>query len=242
MVAKKTNEQWLLEVEQLVGKEYLVTTEYNGRHNPVYMKHMDCGTIYPVAPGDFLKGRRCKHCYFKTKLKTNEEWLKQVELLAGDDYTFLEDYRGDNTKIAYKHSCGGTHQVSPNNFINGTRCPICKESIGEAYIRRYLDERGIPYEAQKTFDGLVSKKPLSYDFHVPENSILIEYQGLQHYKPVGFFGGQEQFERQEEHDNLKRAYANNNGYILIEIPYTCNTYKEIESTLDNTMSKLPNAT
>lgn len=239
---KKTTNKFKEEVYKLVGDEYTVISEYNGRHKPVYVKHIECGTTYPVTPGDFLKGRRCKQCYFKAKLKTNNEWLKQVKLLTGDDYTFLEEYKGDNIKIAYKHSCGGTHQVSPNNFINGTRCPICKESIGESYIRRYLDERDIPYEAQKTFEGLMSKKPLSYDFYLPERDTLIEYQGVQHYKPIVFFGGQEQFERQEAHDKLKRAYANNKGYLLIEIPYTCNTYKEIKSNLDNTMSKLPNAT
>ena len=50
--------------------------------------------------------------------------------------------------------------------------------------------------------------------------ILIEFQGKQHYEPIEYFGGQEQFKKQVHHDNLKRQYCKKYNYKLLEIPYT----------------------
>lgn len=238
---RRTTAEFKEIVFNLVGDEYLVVSEYTGHHSPVTMYHVECGSRYDVVASDFIKGRRCKKCYFKSKRKTNEEWLEQVKKLAGDDYQFLEHYKGDDTKIAYKHSCGATHQVTPNNFINGTRCPACRESQGEANVRRYLEELGIPYEPQKSFEGLKNKKHLSYDFYIPDRGVLIEYNGQQHYKSIEFFGGKDTYEKQVINDRLKKEFACSLGYKLIEIPYTYKTYEEVKELLDNTMSDNPNA-
>lgn len=67
-------------------------------------------------------------------------------------------------------------------------------------------------------------------------NVLIEYQGEQHFKPIEHFGGEEQFKVQQEHDNLKREYAYNNGIHLIEIPYTINTQKDIKTFLQEELT------
>lgn len=232
---RRTTEEFKREVNQLVKGEYTVVSEYAGHHKPVTMRHNQCGRVYKVLASDFLKGRRCRECAFAKLRKTNEEWVSQVKSLVGDDYIFLEEYRGDNVKIRYRHSCGGSHEVTPNNFINGTRCPLCKESSGEAYIRRYLTEKGVPFESQKTFKGLVYKNPLYYDFYIPKYNVLIEYQGEQHYRPNPYFGGEEGYQKQRIRDNIKRDYAKDKGITLLEIPYTYDSYEKIESLLDTTM-------
>lgn len=73
---------------------------------------------------------------------------------------------------------------------------------------------------------------MSYDFHITGTKILIEYQGIQHYKPVDAFGGKEQYEKQKEHDRRKREYAKKNGYRLIEISYKYDTYEKVAAYLD----------
>lgn len=238
---RKTTAEFKKEVYNLVGVEYSVISDYIGHHKPILLKHEKCGRTYSVAPSDFLKGRRCKQYYFNNCKKTNQEWLDQVKELAGDDYTFLEDYKGDNVKIRFRHICGSTHRVSPNNFINGTRCAACKESVGEANIRRFLTENDITFESQKSFKGLVLVKPLSYDFYLPNHNVLIEFQGVQHYQPVDLFGGEEGFKKQRIKDELKRRYAKENGLKLIEIPYTYNNYKKVKRLLETTMSNNYNA-
>ena len=234
---RKTTDEFKKEVYQLVGDEYTVISDYTGHHKPISLKHEKCKRVYSVAPSDFLKGRRCKQCHFDECMKTNQEWLDQVKELAGDDYTFLERYKGDNVKIKYKHVCGHIHKVTPNNFINGTRCTACKESIGEANVRRFLTEAGMLFESQKSFKDLVVEKQLSYDFFLPNYNILLEFQGEQHYRPITFFGGEKAFKKQCVRDELKRSYAKEKGLKVIEIPYTHDTYEKVKMFLDTTMSK-----
>lgn len=40
--------------------------------------------------------------------------------------------------------------------------------------------------------------------------------------PIDYFGGKESFARQQKHDRMKRAWAKQNGYLLIEIRYNQN--------------------
>ena len=54
--------------------------------------------------------------------------------------------------------------------------------------------------------------------------IIIEYNGEQHYQPVKFGGisqerAEENFEKQKEHDNIKREFCKENDYNLLEIHY-----------------------
>ena len=49
--------------------------------------------------------------------------------------------------------------------------------------------------------------------------MLVECQGIQHYEPIEYFGGEEQFKIQQEHDRRKREYAEKKGYKLLEIWY-----------------------
>lgn len=60
-------------------------------------------------------------------------------------------------------------------------------------------------------------------------NILIEYQGQQHYKPVEYFGGIEQFKIQQQHDQIKRQWAKDNNYREIEIKYNQNIHEVLNT-------------
>ena len=60
------------------------------------------------------------------------------------------------------------------------------------------------------------------DFYLTDLNIAIEYNGIQHYIPVEYFGGKLKFERQLQRDNYIRNYCKNNNIKLIEIKYTEN--------------------
>lgn len=57
------------------------------------------------------------------------------------------------------------------------------------------------------------------DIHIPALNIGIEYQGLQHYEPVVFFGGQEAFKRRVVLDQRKKELCNANGVSLVYFRY-----------------------
>ena len=82
---------------------------------------------------------------------------------------------------------------------------------------------------------------LSYDFAMSDKKygyILIEYNGIQHYEANDYFGGEEKFKIQKEHDRRKRDYAKKHGYKLITIKYTYDTYESVEEYLDKELKKL----
>ena len=59
----------------------------------------------------------------------------------------------------------------------------------------------------------------SLDLFVPSLMTAIEYQGIQHYRPVGFFGGDEALQLRQELDERKKQLCGENDVRLIEWPY-----------------------
>ena len=55
------------------------------------------------------------------------------------------------------------------------------------------------------------------DIYFPERNIAIEYQGLQHYEPVDFFGGIEAFEKIIERDKRKKSLCEENDCNIIYV-------------------------
>ena len=124
----------------------------------------------------------------------------------------------------------------------GVGCPYLSESNGEKFVRKYFSMHGIPFEEQKKFEGLVGTggASLSYDFCLKQVHVLVEYQGIQHYKAIEYFGGEQQLENQKEHDRRKRNYAKTKGYQLIEISYKYETEEEVFRYLDEHLTPLLN--
>lgn len=59
----------------------------------------------------------------------------------------------------------------------------------------------------------------SLDLYIPSLKTAIEYQGIQHYMPVGFFGGEEALALRQELDRRKMELCRENAVRLIEWPY-----------------------
>lgn len=59
---RRTHEDFCSIVEDLVGNEYSVISDYTGAHKHLNMKHNICGSIYPVKANNFINGRRCPIC------------------------------------------------------------------------------------------------------------------------------------------------------------------------------------
>ena len=134
-------------------------------------------------------------------------------------------------------------KATVNGRSNGGSCPYLTVYKGEEYIKQYLQKNNISFNTQQKFPDLfgTGDGQLSYDFSIPNEKygyILIEYNGIQHYESCEFFGGEERFKKQKEHDKRKRDYAKKHGYKLITIKYTYDTYESVEEYLDNELKKL----
>ena len=195
------------------------------------------GHIYEQTPNSHLQGQGCPKCK-GSKKKTLKQYYDECR--EKDLDLPIENYVNAKTKIKHICSrCGNIYEQTPYNHLENYGCPVCNESHGERFIRNYLDKHNIKYIPQKKFHDLKDKTYLSYDFYLPNYGILIEYQGIQHYKEKEFFGGKKQFEKQQYHDNLKREYAKENGYKLLELKYTLDTQELVDKYLDRRIKRNP---
>lgn len=120
----------------------------------------------------------------------------QELFIVNPDIEAVEQYINQNTPILHRCKIDGHEwKAAPNNILQGTGCPVCNLSHGERQIRRWLCNNNISYILQKTFEDCKNKKQLPFDFYLPEYNICIEYDGEQHFRPVDFFGGQDEFQK-----------------------------------------------
>lgn len=172
---------------------------------------------------------RCPRCEHEriSELKRNkgrEKFLSQA-IEAKTTIEFMSEYKTSKDIIKCRCAdCGHEWDSTPDIIkANGFRCPKCQIVFSklESALMSLLEGNGLNYELHKSFGSLkgVNGRCLSYDFYLPENNLLIECQGLQHERPVEYFGGEETFKIQREHDKRKREYAREHNIDLLEIWY-----------------------
>ncbi len=149
---------------------------------------------------------------------------------------------GSAQKVWWKCKKGHEWESTIANRNYGFGCPYCYVSHLEKHTEKWLNRNNVSYKRQIKYDNLTGYGggKLSYDFGIlKEDKIvcLIECQGKQHYKVSTLFGGEEQFAKQQLHDELKKDYADKIGIPLIEIPYTCRNYKEVRIFFENTLAR-----
>ena len=110
------------------------------------------------------------------------------------DYSLVkyESNRIPVTIICPEH---GEFQQIPKDHLRGHGCSRCKSSRGELFIEQYLKSINIPYINQYFISLKDFSRGIFIDFKITVNSIIlfIEYNGIQYYKPIEFFGGEEYF-------------------------------------------------
>jgi hypothetical protein len=123
---KKTTEIFKQEVCNLVKDEYAVLGEYKNSVTKIKMRHNKCGRVFTMSPHSFLNcGSRCPKCG-GVAVPTNLDFINKVRDAVGEEYIFLEAYKGAMQKILVKHEyCGNTYSVDPHSFLRGRRCPYC---------------------------------------------------------------------------------------------------------------------
>ena len=168
--------------------------------------------------------------------KTTEQFRAEVADRVGDEYTVIGEYISVHTHVEMKHNvCGHIWSLEPNSFLSiGSRCPKCAWSTGETRVAKHLDSIGATYVNEQYFQDCRDKSMLPFDFFLPDYNMLIEYDGIHHYKPIDLFGGEDNLVTVQAHDYIKDVYAEANGMALLRIPYT--EFNNIESIIEKALS------
>jgi hypothetical protein len=197
------------------------------------------------SPSNHLAGKRCYKCGLehRTKSQTKDEnvFIQEASLIHSNYYLYNKvEYKNTGTKVCIICPNHGEFWQTPNAHLSGSCCPKCKSSLGEQAIERHLIQKGIPYIAQYRDHTCIVQRPLAFDFAVfsdtqhKDIAALIEFDGLQHYKPIEAFGGEAAFLSTQYYDKVKNEYCLTNNIKLIRIHY--NDMKNITSILDKELN------
>lgn len=212
----------------------LVTVQemlYNYKNGSTYCRCIcKCGKEFVTEAKALASGNTtscgCKHSPPLAGRKFGRlNVIKEIESDKSQRKWLCECDCGNNVKV-YSHQLLSGHTKSCGCLRSET------VSSGEVLVANILSMNKIIFEKERTFDGCkgIGNKKLRFDFFLPEYNSIIEYDGPQHFKPVKYFGGEENFARQLENDKIKNSYCETNNINLIRIPYTY-SIEEIEKTI-----------
>lgn len=198
----------------------------------------DCGNhTYPTVT-NLERGHStscgCSKDEFLKSCKLDIIGKKFGKLTVVEDVTQPDDNR---RKMMCVCDCGNKHICSVTDLTteHTMSCGCLNKSKGEMYIEEILNNNNISYVTQKRFDDCKNIKSLPFDFYLPNNNICLEYDGIQHYKPIEYWGGEKRFIERKNNDLIKDKYCEENGIKLIRIPYTMNK-DDIYKTIINLTS------
>jgi hypothetical protein len=184
--------------------------------------------IFEQTPSAHINNNQgCPKCANLLKsqlmLSSDNEFIEKAKNIHKNKYNYSQiKYINSHKKINIICNKHGVFEQLPYNHLNGKGCPICNTSKGENNISEILDRYNIKYETQKTFKDCKYKYVLRFDFYLPDYNICIEYNGIQHYKPIKYFGGIKKYNVNEERFKIKENFCNNNNIKLIIIKYNDN--------------------
>jgi very-short-patch-repair endonuclease len=229
---KLTNEEFIKRSKNINGDkyDYSLVDYFNGK-SKIKLICLIHG-VFEQSPSLHISHKQgCPKC--AGRHKTTEDFIKLSKEINGDKYNYDKTiFINFNTKVIITCKKHGDFEQTPAHHLNGQSCPICNLSKGENKIKQFLEKFNIKFNRQKTFDGCEYKKKLQFDFYLPDYNICIEYDGIQHFKPIDFFGGEKSFSECKEKDNMKTDYCAENNISLIRIPYYDN--------VDNYMNLIKN--
>lgn len=205
------------------------------RGHSIYWKcKCDCGNETIVSATRFNK-HKILSCGCLAKEIASQKHLKDLTGMRFNMLTVVSRAENNGTKTMWNCicDCGNKCVCYSDCLLNANQysCGCSNRSKGEDKVKEILGKYNISFIPQYKFDDLrgIREGKLSYDFFLPDNNMAIEYQGSLHDTVSGYMGGDERLERQKIHDNLKRQYAKDHNFELLEIWYY--DYDNIEAIL-----------
>jgi very-short-patch-repair endonuclease len=217
----------ILTIDAFIAKANAVHNNYY-EYDLVDFKHTHDNIIISCPThGEFiqrvnthLEGCGCPLCG-KMKLRKNTDYfITKAKEIHGDRYDYSNvNYITAHIYVEILCPIHGKFNQKPNTHLKGCGCPSCTESIGEREIAKYLINNSIAFEREKKFNDCKNINKLAFDFFLPENNVLIEFDGAQHFIANNHFGGLDKFRIQKINDEIKNTFAESNNYFLLRIKF-----------------------
>lgn len=214
-----TKEMWVEKAKKVHGDRYDYSkVEYVNSQTPIIITCQIHGD-FKMRPNDHLRGQNCPKCK-KTLLReklsmTTNEFIERARAVHGDKYDYSKvNYINNRTEVCIICPKHGEFWQTPVKHLQGNNCPKCNSSKLEEKIRLLLLNNEINFKEQYHFNWFTNDK-MKVDFFLLEYNVVIECQGIQHFKPVKRFGGIDGFKKTFINDKLKYEECKKNDVKII---------------------------
>jgi len=220
--------------------------EFNTKHNNKYSyskmnytyNYIPIEIICPIhnsfwqKPMNHKRGNGCPKCDDLSRYKNTTQSIIDFRKVHKDKYDYSKvNYKNAKSKVIIICPIHLEFEQTPNNHLDGQGCPKCNEKKGERIIRQYLEENNILFNQEYKLNN-----NQRLDFFLEDYNLGIEFDGVQHSKPINFWGGEKEFIKNQERDQRKNLYCKDNDINLLRIPYL--DMKNIDKVLKEKLNPL----
>lgn len=226
-----SQEDFLKRAKVVFGDDFeIVECDYKNQNSIIQIRHKICKETFPRKASKIMNGKGiCGVCGSNIKRDITDV---QKEINSFSSEIKVLEYVNSNHIILEHITCGEKviRSMSELRKHKGFNCPKCKSSYGSRKITQYLIDKNIYFKKEFIFNDCKLKKPLPFDFYIPEYNVLIEYDGEHHDRPLKHWGGQKKFELVKKRDEIKTNYCLKNNIPLLRISSKDN--EEIDNILE----------
>ena len=150
-------------------------------------------------------------------------------------------------------------QYIRNAIRSDCECPTCvkerKISKAQIFVNNYLEELGYKplheYECNIVAINPSTGRYMPYDNEIPELKLIVEVNGVQHYQEKSSWNVlnakqnnisvKESLKQQQYRDSIKKKYAIECGYRILEIPHWRIYNDSFKEMIDNVIQEILNS-
>lgn len=231
-----TNEEFIYRCKKVHGDRYDYSkVKYKHNTKPVIIICRKHG-VFKQEAREHGNGKGCNKCSLELTKSDVSEFIRKARALYGNRYDYSKVvYINQKTKVEIVCRQHGTFNVQPNlHLLTKVGCPSCTESKGESRIREFLTKHQIKFIQEYRIEPYRYR----YDFYIPKLNLLIEFHGMQHYKPVSIFGAESGFKKTVKRDKAKREIARRNDYLMMTVSYRSSKSNNLERIIRARLSCL----
>ena len=214
----KNTQEFIFEAQKKHGGKYDYSkVEYKDSYKKVIIICIKCDKEFLQVPTGHLGGHGCPFCCVRNTKSNTEEFIEKSIVKHGNLYDYSKvEYENTHKKVIIICKKHGEFQQSPSKHFAGQGCFNCiNKTEGKIYVKLKNKYKSLTqqFTAEWTKCEYKSYKKL-FDFCIPELKIIIELDGLQHFKQIMNWCSPE---IQFENDKYKEKRANDNGYSIIRL-------------------------
>ncbi|QKF94780.1 putative restriction endonuclease [Fadolivirus algeromassiliense] len=199
---------------------------FKGSHKIYYFNCLKCNHDYDTMVYSIVDGQGCPYCANKRLCDDNNcKLCEEKSFLSNSKAKYWSKDNNVLPRYVFKKShdkyifdcpdCNETYIARLADISRGNWC-ICTKNKTETKLYKFLIlNYNLTIIRQKTFDWCKNKKCLPYDFFIEDYNLIIELDGMQHFKQIPYWNSL--LEKVCDTDKYKMKLANDNGYSIIRI-------------------------